>query len=90
MVGAAGGEADGADGVTLSLNVYEFGADKGAGLEGGVAEASLGYIGYEGYVKHSCGFLILQRYGFYGWLGRLGKCGMRGISQVGGDCVYLP
>ena len=49
---AAGGEADAADGIGRGLYVYEFRADKGAGLEGGVADSSLGYISQEGYVKH--------------------------------------
>ena len=39
---AAGGEADGADGIVCGFYVYEFRADKGAGLEGGAAEAECG------------------------------------------------
>ena len=49
---AAASESDTADDIGLSLYVYEFGADKGAGLEDGAAYAVLGCIGYEGYVKH--------------------------------------
>ena len=49
---AAASESYATDAIGLSLYVYEFRADKGAGLEGGVADSSLGYISQEGYVKH--------------------------------------
>lgn len=66
---AAGGEADAFYNVIGCFYVNKFRADKGAGLERGAADAVFGIIGYQGYVKHSSDFLILQRYGFYRWFG---------------------
>ena len=58
---AAGGEADAFYNVIGCFYVNEFRADKGAGLERGAADAVLGCIGYQGYVKHSLYAFVMQR-----------------------------
>ena len=55
---AAASESYATDAIGLSLYVYEFRADKGAGLECGAAEAVFCIIGYQGYVKHWCLFWV--------------------------------
>ena len=53
---AAAGETYALYCIIYGLYVYEFRADKGAGLERGAAEAVFCIIGYQYYVKHWCLF----------------------------------
>ena len=55
---AAAGEAYAADAIGLGFYVYEFRADKGAGLERSAADAVFCIIGYQCYVKHWCLFWV--------------------------------
>ena len=55
---AAASEADALNCIINGLYVYEFRADKGAGLERGASDAVFCIIGYQCYVKHWCLFWV--------------------------------